>query len=76
MKNRLIDVHNNLMATLEDLDNEDLLDDKEKLHRLCSIAKAKAMIAREIVNVDRLGYAAVASGDNNLLNTDLLKIED
>lgn len=34
MKNKLIDVHNILMATLEDLDDPELMNDPERLKKL------------------------------------------
>lgn len=69
MNNKLIDIHNNLMATLEDLDNEELLEKPDELEKLCKIAHAKSQIAKTMVDVDRLAYDVIKSGNQTLLNT-------
>lgn len=77
MKNKLIDVHNILMATLEDLDNEEILDDKENLENILKIAKAKTCVANAIIQADRLSLDAMIFAENNNLDqSKILSLEE
>lgn len=58
MKNKLIDIHNSLMLSLEMLDDDELFEDPDKARQVIDRAKAKAAIAKTIVDVDRLGFDA------------------
>lgn len=58
MKNKLIDIHNSLMMSLEMLDDDELFEDAEKGRQIIERAKVKATIANSIVSVDRLGLDA------------------
>lgn len=67
MKNKLIDIHNSLMLSLEMLDDDELFEDPEKSKTIIARAKAKTEIAKSIVEIDRLGLdAAKFSVDNQL----------
>lgn len=59
MKNKLIDVHNSLMLSLEMLDDDEIFEDAEKGQMILERAKVKVNIAKEIVEVDRLGLDAL-----------------
>lgn len=65
MKNKLIDVHNILMATLEDLDDEELFNDPERLKKTLEIAKAKSQVANTIIAVGALGLNAMKQQETN-----------
>ena len=58
MKNKLIDIHNSLMMSLEMLDDDELFEDPDKAKQLIARVKAKADVAKTIVDVDRLGLEA------------------
>lgn len=76
MKNKLIDIHNNLMATLEDLDNPELLEKPEELEKIVKIANAKSAIANTLVRVDSLGLQALAQRERNEIElADTLRLE-
>lgn len=58
MKNKLIDIHNSLMMSLEMLDDDELFEDPDKAKQVIQRAKVKADVAKTIVEVDRLGLDA------------------
>ena len=58
MKNKLIDIHNSLVMSLEMLDDDELFADPDKAKQIIARAKAKADVAKTIVDVDRLGLEA------------------
>lgn len=79
MKNKLIDVHNMLMATLEDLDDESLLEkeNSDKLEQMLKVAKTKCYVTEMIVEVDRMSLEAIKVAENHALKTsDVFLLED
>lgn len=65
MKNKLIDVHNILMATLEDLDDPELMNDPERLKKTMDLAKVKSQVASTIVDIGNLGLNAMKQAETN-----------
>lgn len=65
MKNKLIDVHNILMATLEDLDDEELYKEEAKVKTMLSRTKLKCEVAKQIVEINRLQFDAIKYADES-----------
>lgn len=65
MKNKLIDIHNMLVATLEDLDDAELLEEENEAKRnsLVKLAIAKCNVVKSIVEIDKIGLAAMENAD-------------
>lgn len=69
-RNKLIDVHNSLMMSLEALDDETLTEQQLKLE--LSKANAKSQIAKSIVELNRLSFDAYKYAEEfNLKSSEL-----
>ncbi len=80
MKNNLADLNNHLFAMLEELEDDELDQDTQKLEKTLKKARAISSISSQILKVANVQIQAIKTMENcNLLNKDmpaLLAIKD
>lgn len=72
MKNNLSDLNNHLFSMLEELENDEVFQDKEKADRTLKRAKAMTQVSTQILNIARIQVQAIKTAENcGLLNEDM-----
>ena len=72
MKNNLSDLNNHLFSMLEELEDEETFQDKEKADRLIKRAKAMTQVSSQILNIARIQVQAIKTAEScGLLNEDM-----
>ena len=72
MKNNLSDLNNHLFSMLEELENDEVFQDKEQAELTLKRAKAMTQVSSQILNIARIQVQAIKTAENcGLLNEDM-----
>lgn len=72
MKNNLSDLNNHLFSMLEELEDDEVFQDKEKAERTLKRAKAMTQVSSQILNIARIQVQAIKTAEScRLLNEDM-----
>lgn len=74
MKNNLSDLNNHLFSMLEELEDDEVFQDKEKAERTLKRAKAMTQVSSQILNIARIQVQAIRTAEScGLLNENMQK---